>query len=248
MAVSVKAPLLILGPTLSPVTVIPAATPAVTTATSSPVSTAATAGLDATSLDIPNLLFTVVLLALDYQLLSLPLGLGIQRKELLLSLFRIKLDKDTALEDLVGGTAEANGIRRTVRREERFNIELSAGFLPSETLGVGATAHGLVFKDLDHRRVVCVFHRLREGNLAAYAGVIVRQLQNLRRLESLDNSAERLKTAHALERVKEGEGYRTVLAAAHLGQEELIHWEVGIREVELNLWELVSTVLDTSAI
>ena len=85
--------LLVLGPAIPPVTLV------TTSTATSPIISMLTPGLDATGLNVLNLVFAIVFRALDQQLLSaVPLGLGIQLEELLLRLFRVELNEHTSLE------------------------------------------------------------------------------------------------------------------------------------------------------
>lgn len=240
-----KSLLLVFLPTLPPVTAViaPVTATATTTTTSTtattaaptPVTTTATVGLDPASCNVLGLLFTVFLLALDYQVLALPLGLGIELQESLLFLFRLEFNENASLEGLVGCATETDGVCGTVGREERFNVELGAGFLISKSLSVDTPAHGLVLEDLDDVGVMVRGHRLGEGVLAAHAGVVVGKLERLRRLESFDDGAERLEAAHALEGMQEVKRNGVVGASANLGEQELVRDKVGVREVEFNL-------------
>jgi hypothetical protein len=45
-----------------------------------------------------------------------------------------------------------------------------------------------------------------------------------------------LEAAHALERVQELKGNSVVGAAADLGEQELVHGEIGVGEVKLDLY------------
>ena len=228
--------LLVLCPALPPVTLIPSTSAATaTTTTTSPESSTGTVGLHAAGFNLPHLLFAVFLLTLDEQVLTVPLGLGVEVQESFLLLFRLKLDENASLEGLVSRATETDGVRGTVGREESFNVELGAGLLLPESLGVDAPAHGLILEHLDDVGVVFGFNGLREGGLATHVGVVFCEFQGFRRLESFDDRAEGLETAHALEGVQEFEGNRVVGAAAHLGEEEFVIDEVGVGEVEFNL-------------
>jgi hypothetical protein len=237
-----KAVLLILCPTFAPVTLV---TTAGTATAASTETTTATAGLDATGFDVPNLLLTVIFLALDEQILSLPLGLRIQSKEFLLLLLSRELNKNASLEDPIVCAAETNCVDGSVRSEEGLNVNLGGRSFLSEALGVDATAHGLVFENLGHAGVGVLGHRFRERHLAAHAGVVISQLESFGGLQSLNNGAEGLEATHALERMKEFEGHGAVAASAHLGKKELVHGKVRVREVEFDLLaDLIVVVCD----
>lgn len=228
--------LLVLCPALPPVTLIPSTSAATATTSASPEPSTGTVGLHAAGFDLPHLLFTVFLLALDEQVLTVPLGLGIEVQESLLLLFRLKLDENASLEGLVGRATETDGVRGAVGCEEGFNVELGAGFFLPKSLGVDASAHGLILEHLDDVGVVFGFNGLREGGLATHVGVVFCEFQGFRGLESFDDRAEGLETAHALEGVQEFEGNRVVGAAAHLGEEEFVIDKVGVGEVKFNLY------------
>lgn len=217
----VKALLLVLSPPLSPVTLSIAVA---TTASSKATPTAI--WLNATGLDLPELLITVLLFTLDDQFLSLPLGLRIQGEELLLGFLRVKLDEDTALEDLVRSTPEANGVCGTVWREEGLDVELRTWFLWTETLGIDATAHRLVFEDFDDVGIGRILHVLRQRHLTAHAGIVIGQFEGFRGLKSLHDGAEGLEAAHAFEGMNESQRDRTVFATPDLGKKELVHRKV----------------------
>lgn len=259
LAGGLEAILLVLSAAFSPVTAITvvavttiatttatatttAATAATTTtATSTTATTAATVasvgGVDVAVLDFLDLLVAVLLLALEYQISVLPLGLLLQSKESLLLLLRLELNKDAALESLVVvSAAQADGVGRTVGGEKSLDIELCSGLFltEAEALGVDGAGHGGILEDLDGLGIVLV-HGLGERDLALDGGVVVSQLDILGGLESLNDRAEGLEAAHALERMKELKGHGVVGAAANLGEQELVHGEVRIGEVEFDL-------------
>jgi len=68
--------------------------------------------------------------------LALPKRLGFEFKKLLGSLIIVKFDKDGAFEELLVGTAETNGVGRTVWSEERLNIELGGWFFVAKALDI----------------------------------------------------------------------------------------------------------------
>lgn len=220
-----------------------ATTAATTTTATSTTSTTAAAvasvgGVDAAVLDFLDLLVAVLLLALENQISVLPLGLLLQSEESLLLLLRLKLNKDAALEGLVVvSAAQADGVGGTVGGEKSLDIELCSGLFltEAEALGVDGAGHGGIFEDLDGLGIVLV-HGLGERDLALDGGVVVSQLDVLSGLESFNDRAERLEAAHALERVEELKGHGVVGAAANLGEQELVHGEVRIGEVEFDLW------------
>lgn len=233
----VEAVLLVSRAALPPVAVVTATVSTTATAATALEATASAgaAGLHAASLNVAHLLVAVVLLALDEQVLSLPLGLGVQGQESLLLLLRLELNEHTALEGLVVSTTQTDGVDGSVGGKEGLNVKLSGRLLVAETLGVDATAHGLVLEHLDHVVVVSLRHGLRKGSLPAHGGIVIGQLKRLGRLEGLDDGAEGLEAAHALEGVQKFQRNGTVGAAADLGEQELVHGQVGVREVELNL-------------
>lgn len=248
--VLLEAALLVLVAALPPVPLVFAVTTVTTTTTTSATATtttasgptalasAAGAGEDLAGLDVGDLLVAVLLLALDNELLPLPLGLLGELQEGLLLVLVGELDEDTGLEGLVLGAAQADGLDGTVGLEEGLDVELSGRLLiaeVAEALGVDAAGHGLVLKDLDGIGVVVGVDGLGQGDFALDGGVVVRQLHGLRVLEGLDDGLEGLEAAHALERMEEAQRHGVVGAAADLGQQELVHGQVGIGEVELNL-------------
>lgn len=85
---------------------------------------------DAAGFNVRHLALDVILLALDEQVLALPLGFGVQGQEGLLGCVIRELDKDGTFEGLREGAAETDGVCGAVGLEESFNVELSGrGFL-----------------------------------------------------------------------------------------------------------------------
>lgn len=249
-----EAILLVLSAAFAPVTVvtvvavttITAATPTATTttttaattttATSTSAGAAGIGGVDVAILDLLDLLVAVLLLALEDQISLLPLGLLLQSEEGLLLLLGLELNEDAALESLVVGAAQTDGVCGAIGGEESLDVQLCSGLLltKAEALGVDGAGHGGVLEDLHGLGIVLV-HGLGQRDLALDGGVVLSQLDVLGGLEGLNDRAEGLESAHALERVKELKGHGVVGAAANLGEKELVHREVGIGEVEFDL-------------
>lgn len=235
--------LLVVIPTLAPVTVVAGSTTtAASTATATTTATTGTAailvGANIAGVNVVHLLVTVFLLRLDEQLLVVELGLGVKGQELLLLLLGLELNENASLKDLFGvGTTETNGVDGAIGLEECLDISLGSGTLlaePTEALGIDAAGHGAIGEDLGVLFAVNL-HIIRQRDLALDGGVVIGQIKGLGCLEGLNNGAERLESAHALEGVQDLQGNGVVLAATDLGEEELIHGEVGIGEIELNL-------------
>jgi len=236
--------LLVLITALAPVTVVTGST-TTTAAASTATTTATTAtaaailvGANVAGVDLIHLLIAVFLLGLDEELLVVELGLGVKSKEFFLLLLGLEFDEDASLEDLLGvSPAETNGVDRTVGLEKSLNISLSSRSLlakSAETLSIDAAGHGTICEDLGIL-VTVNLDIIRQGSLALDGGIVVGQVQGLGSLHGLNNGAEGLEAAHALEGVEQLQRDGVVRTAADLGEEEFVHGKVGVGEVELNL-------------
>lgn len=178
-------------------------------------------GLDFPALDVLHFHIAVLLLTHDEKLLAVEVGLFLQREERFLRLVAVELDKDTPLEYLLGiSAAQTDGIRRSIWCEEGFNVELCTWTFLAETLGIDATGQRFVFDELDIVR--CLLAKaLREWNLPSDL-FIVHDFEQSALPQSSDDRGEGLEMAHALEAVDDFDGDGIVLAAANLGEEEIV--------------------------
>lgn len=149
--------------------------------------------------------------------------------------FGVKFDKHTTLEAFLMSATKPHGVGGTVIREERFYVELSARDLFAEALGIDAACHGFVLVDLLDFVHGLVSKTFAEGHFALHAAIIVDKIKDFTVTKSSNNSAKRLKMAHTLEGMDDAKGNGKVCMALHLGEEESVNKEVGIRKIKLYL-------------
>jgi hypothetical protein len=205
-------------------------------------------GLDALLLALHD---DVLLLAHDGDFVAVELGLGVERKELLLRVFRVELDKDAALPGaviLLAALAHHDG---AVGAEELLERNLAGIVGVAEALGVGAGLElvggsllqaveevdcaGLLllvaFLLGDHERLCAL------NGLVAGAGIVavIHHDEILALAESADDCGVGAEAAHALEvrDVLDRDGQ--VLGAAELSEEVLVGDQVVGGKVELDL-------------
>lgn len=240
--------LLVLVAAFSPVATVIIATTAPTTTSATSAATASTAMVTTVAvaclylagLDILNLFVAVVFLALDDQIFAVPFRGGIQSEELLLSLLCIKLNKDTSLEGLIESATQTDCLCGSERSKESFNLKLCLGTFFAESLDINAAAHSLVLKHLDDIWVEEVIYRFGQRNFALDFGIVINKVEDGGSLHGLNNGAEGLEAAHSLEAVEERKLNGMVGTSADLLEEEVVHGEVGVREIKFNLLELMS--------
>jgi hypothetical protein len=228
----------ILLPSHSPITIILIVTLALEVTTTPAI----TSGLlvrsiswDSASLDVLDLLVTVLLLAHDLQLLAIVGRFGVTLKELLRSLFRVEFHEDTSLERLVLGSTQTHSIRSPILGKELLNIKLCTGLLLTEPLSIDRAGLSTILKHLDLIRIGAVVEGGGEGLTAAHAGVVFAEFEEGAFAHGFDDGGEGLEVAHALEGVQDGELDGVVLTAADFAEEEAVAGEVGVGEVEFDL-------------
>lgn len=114
-----------------------------------------------------------------------------------------------------------------------LDIKYSRASLLAEAFDVDAPVHADRGKQL--RVLLDIGGELAVERLLAVNLILVVDLEKLAALDSLNNSAEWLEMAHALEVVKSLEREGLVLWATSLLKQELVNRKVGLGEVELNL-------------
>lgn len=116
---------------------------------------------------------------------------------------------------------------------ELFNVEDCGASLLAKALGIDAATHG------DGGEQLCILsHIVGESavkRLLAENLVLVVHLEDCTSLDSLDNGAEWLEVAHALEVVQSLERKGLVLGTAGLLEQVLVDRQVGLGKVELYL-------------
>lgn len=181
-------------------------------------------GLELAGEDESGLLLHVVNLGHHLQVVFLPLGLGVQGEEILSRLLIGELDKDGALEELLVGAAETNGIDGSILLEEGLEVELGSGLLVSESLDVDAAGVELVVtRGVSLLALDCLLTLLASD-------VDLRAL-----LQRSDDGRVGLEATHALE-VGDGlKGDRLVVESSNKLPQELVVGKVAVRQVELDL-------------
>ena len=219
-----SAVLAVLVPSVSPVTVVFAST----------VSTSAALliWLNPSGFDVLDLIVAVLPLAHDFELGVIPLRLRVELQELLLQLLALELNEDRSFEVFIVCAAEADGIGRTVRLEECFDVKLCLLTLRPETFSVDAARHCTIFEHLDVGLFRCAQWGLALDSLPILG---INEIKFLGLLQGIDDGGVWLETAHTLEAMEKFERDREILCAASLVLEEFVLVEVGIGEVELDL-------------
>lgn len=155
--------------------------------------------LDGSIKDTLGLLIDVLLLTLNNQVLVVELRLIFHFDELLGSVFVLKLDKDGAFECAILLATEAH-TTHAVRLEEFLNFESRLVMLLAESLGINAASDTVTCKQLVVRN--SVHGEFAVQRLLAEDLVLIVDLKKGTAFDSIDNSAEWLEVAHALECVK----------------------------------------------
>jgi hypothetical protein len=170
--------------------------------------------LDLPSLDVCSFLITILLLALDQQIVALVVRFGIKCHEILLGFLGIELDEDATLEEFFLCTSKPDGIRGAVGGKEGFDVELSGRSLVAKALDVDTSTHGSVLEDTDVVAIKGITYSLREGDFAFNGSVVIGELEDRGGLEGVDDSGERLEMAHSFEAVDLGQFDRVILGTA----------------------------------
>jgi hypothetical protein len=151
--------------------------------------------LDLALFDVVRLLFAILLLAHDLQVIALVLRLRVQLEECLLQFFCLELDENATLEQFVIGASQADCFGGTVCAKEGLDVELCTWDLFAETLDIHTTGHCGIFEDGDLVRIIPILRQF----LSSDTGVIVCELDKGRFPQCLDNCLKGLEVAHAFE-------------------------------------------------
>ena len=193
---------------------------------------AAGAGLDDALFDLAIFFLQVVdLLHDDQRLLAvLPSRLRIQLDKGVRELGALELDKDGALEGVIGRATQLNHLNRTVRSEEGLNVELCRRLLLAEALDIDAGLQAALLR-LGRRLV---------GNFALDDLLTLEtgDLEEVALAQSGHDGAIGLELPHALEAADRLKGHWLVRLATSALPHELVDGKVAIAEVELNLGDV----------
>jgi hypothetical protein len=116
---------------------------------------------------------------------------------------------------------------------------LCSASLVAEAFGVDTTGHGFVLEDADSFWIWSIVKSFGQWFLSSYRGWLALFLDKVKEigfLHGFDDCFKRLEVTHTLEAVQCSERHRKVFAAADGLEEELVHRQVRVREVELNLY------------
>lgn len=192
--------------------------------------------MNAPRVDVVNLLVAVLFLRLDHEIIAFPFWLRIQCEKGLGGFFGIKLNKYAPLKDFVISATKANRVDRTIRGEKSFDIELCRTFLSTEAFDVNGARHGFVLVDFLNLLVTFALNNgFWKGVFALHCRIVVNNIKDFTFFESSNNCRERLEMTHAFEGSDGFDRDRQILVSFHFGEKKLVHWEIGISKVELDL-------------